>query len=217
MVTQFVENKQHHIHEYHVIGITVIGNEGSSSFSMSITSPGSQSEYTKFSIQLIAKLSPCHPGFNYKTASQSCVCCSGTDDVLCSVDGTSREVTDLVKLMVNQQYQFVLTVKLLMDITSFQTWETKPVNSHRSGTTCGSCEEDCTLSFDSVEYIRFSECLYDWTNNTNGHIDNDLLGGNSYTSVYHYVLLHCDWLLVCYYVLLDILLGQNLCLTQDNC
>ena len=45
---------------------------------------GSISDLKKFSIKLVAELSPCHPGFHYDNAIRMCVCFRDSDIVSCS-------------------------------------------------------------------------------------------------------------------------------------
>jgi len=109
---------------------------------------------SNISIDLITKLSPCHPGFQLNNETQNCVCVITI--MIC-----------LVLVVFHQQWQYVLTiieilppVKLLMDFTVCHQWDL--INA-RSGTACGSCKKGHTLSFDSIECVANSKCTVGWT------------------------------------------------------
>ena len=51
--------------------------------------------------------------------------------------------------------------------------------------------------------------MYHWTESTNNNTDNSLLVHYNCKSLYHYVLSGWDWIVTCYYSVVDILLGQN--------
>ena len=180
--TQFVVNggnQQHQIRDGPNVvliscdtfrGIRIIGNEVSSAsnFSMTITSlDGSQSESTVVSIELITELSLCHPGFHHVAASQSCECYNETDIVLCSDDSTSTIKSGYWFGEVNGKSTVSVCPNNYCDFSCCETangyYQLSPerqnqCNSHRSGMACGGCEEDYTLSFDSVKCVRVAEC-----------------------------------------------------------
>ncbi|XP_065892196.1 putative leucine-rich repeat-containing protein DDB_G0281931 [Dysidea avara] len=149
--------------------ISVIGKKISSmtNFSMTITShDGSKSDLKTISVQLILKLSPCHPGFHYDNYTQRCICYSDSDIVSCS-DSTSfikrgfwfGKVNDKATVSVcpNNYCNFACCE------TSNGFYELSPnranqCNSYRAGMACGNCLKDYTLSFDSIECVSVSKC-----------------------------------------------------------
>ena len=122
--------------------------------------------WRRISVNLIVKLSPCHPGFWHYPNSIKCECYKDDDIVFCS--GSSS--------MIKRGYWFgSVTGKPTVAFcpinycnftcceTSNGYYQLSPIRdnqcrSHRSGTACGSCEEGYTLSFDSVECLDLNEC-----------------------------------------------------------
>jgi len=147
-------------------GISIIGKQISdkTNFSMTITSyTNSESE---ISINLIAELSPCHPGFLYDNTSQKCICFNDHDIVSCS-GGMSAIKRGYWFGVVNSKPTVTVCPNNYCDFTCCETENglyqlsparTKQCNSHRSGIACGSCNEGYTLSFDSAECIDIEKC-----------------------------------------------------------
>ena len=148
-------------------GISVIGKKISSmtNFTMTITShDGSKSDLKTISVQLILKLSPCHPGFHYD--NYTCVCYSDSDIVSCSGSTSSikrgywfGEVDDKATVTVcpNNYCNFACceTANGYYELSPLRTDQ---CNLQRSGIACGNCEDGYTLSFDSVECVSVSQC-----------------------------------------------------------
>ncbi|XP_065914541.1 probable outer membrane protein pmp20 [Dysidea avara] len=147
-------------------GVSVTGKETSdiTNFTMMITS------YTnsdlEISVQLIAELSPCHPGYHYDNTTQKCVCHDDSDIVSCS-GSTSTIKRGYWFGVVDGKSTVTVCPKNYCNFTCCETtngfYQLSPVrmnqcSSHRSGTACGSCEEGYTLSFDSVECVSFGKC-----------------------------------------------------------
>ncbi|XP_065915484.1 uncharacterized protein [Dysidea avara] len=185
----------------------------------------SQSESKEVFIKLITELSPCHPGFHYDNASQSCACYNDTDNVLCSDDSTSTIERGYWFGKVNKKATVSVCPNNYCNFTCCETangyYQLSPerqnqCNSHRSGVACGSCEEDYTLSFDFVKCVRVSEC-------TTGQTILMVMLIMIYWVViviivfittYYHVGIGFLYAITYYYSMLDILLGQNLYLTQ---
>ena len=190
----------------------------------------SQTESKKISVELIAELSPCHPGFYYNSASQRCECYNDDTDILsCSDDHTS---------VIKRSYWFgarpgtscncidcVSTVsECPNNYCNFSCCETangyqqpsperrNQCNSHRSGTACGSCEQGYALSFDSIECVNTSECTAGWTSFV-------ILFSMMYLIVivilvfiltYYHIGIGYLYAITYYYSMLDIVLSHNL-------
>ena len=128
-------------------------------------------DWKQLSVILTIELSPCHPGFWQYPTSMKCECYNASDIVFCS--GSSSTI--------KRGYWFgnvsgKPTITFCpINYCNFTCCETtngyyhlSPVRddqcrSHRSGTACGSCNENYTLSFDSVECIHVNECSIGWT------------------------------------------------------
>ena len=131
--------------------------------------------------QLIAELSPCHPGFYYNSASQRCECYDDdTDIVSCSDDhtwtikrgywfgarpGTSCNCIDCISTVSEcpNNYCNFSCCETTNGYYQLSPERRNQCNSHRSGTACGSCEEGYTLSFNSIECVNTSKCTTSWT------------------------------------------------------
>ena len=211
-------------------GIRITGSEVGNpiNVSMTITSQiDSQSDFKRISIQLITKLSPCHPGFHYSNTTQRCECYSETNIVICLDDHTS---------IIKRGYWFgqspgigKATVSVCpKNYCSFDCCEATDVyyqlsperhnqcSSHRSGTACGSCEEDYTLSFDSVECVSIDKCTTGQTVMvvTLSMIYWIVIVILVFIMTYYHVGIGYLYAITYYYSMLDILLGQNLYLFQ---
>ena len=89
-------------------------------------------------------------------------------------------------------------------------------SSHRSGTVCGSCKEGYTLSFDSTKCVNFNQC-------TTGQTVLVMMLSFTYWIVlvvvvfvvtYYHVKIGHFYAITYYYSMLDILLDQNLYVSQ---
>ncbi|XP_065894207.1 metabotropic glutamate receptor-like protein P [Dysidea avara] len=178
--TQFVLSSDGHDH--HIIGsdnvlisctvfegVSVTGKRvvEATNYSINITSyDGSISDLKKFTVELITELSPCHPGFQYDITTQTCVCYSDSDIVSCS-GSTSSIKRGYWFGEVNDKATVTICPNSYCNFTCCETangfFKLSPVranqcNSQRSGTACGSCKKDYTLSFDSVECVSVDNC-----------------------------------------------------------
>ena len=152
-------------------GISVVGNKIISTlplnYSVNFTSYSThKSEKKIISVNLTVKLTPCHPGFQYHRKSQKCECYNASGIVFCSRSGS----------VIKRGYWFghvtgISTITFCpINYCNFTCCKTtngyyhlSPVRAnqctpHRSGTACGSCEKDYTLSFDSAECISIDKC-----------------------------------------------------------
>ena len=158
-------------------GISITGNQTVSKpthFSINITlNTVLNPDWKQLSVSLTIELSPCHPGFwQYPTSQNSkCECYNANDVVFCSGSNST----------IKRGYWFgnisgKPTITFCpINYCNFTCCETtngyyhlSPVRddqcrSHRSGTACGSCNENYTLSFDSVECVHVSKCSIGWT------------------------------------------------------
>ena len=122
--------------------------------------------WKQISVNLIAELTPCHPGFWQYPESKKCECYNASDIVFCS--GSSSTI--------KRGYWFgSVTGKPTVTFcpinycnftcceASNGYYHLSPVRdnqcrSHRSGTACGSCTDGYTLSFDSPECVDVDSC-----------------------------------------------------------
>ena len=129
------------------------------------------SNWKQISVNLIVELSPCHPGFWQYSKSRTCECYNASDIVFCS--GSSSTIKRgywFGNVTGNPTVTFcpINYCNFTCCETSNGYYHLSPVRdnqcrSHRSGAACGSCEEDYTLSFDSVECVHVNECSIGWT------------------------------------------------------
>ena len=156
-------------------GISITGNQTvlkSTNFSIKFTlNTVLNPNWKQLSVNLTIELSPCHPGFWQYPTSKKCECYNANDIVFCP--GSSSTI--------KRGYWFgnvsgKPTITFCpINYCNFTCCETtngyyhlSPVRdnqcrSHRSGTVCGSCDENYTLSFDSVECVHVNECSIGWT------------------------------------------------------
>ena len=156
-------------------GISIMGNQSlseSTNISIGIAlNIALYSNWKQISINLIIELTPCHPGFWQYPKFQKCECYNASDIVFCSGSCST----------IKRGYWFgSVTGKPTVtfcpiNYCNFTCCETtngyyhlsperdNQCRSHRSGAACGSCEEGCTLSFDSVECVHVNECSIGWT------------------------------------------------------
>ena len=156
-------------------GISITGDRIFSKpthFSINITlNTAVNPDWKRLLVKLTIELSPCHPGFWQYPTSKKCECYNANDIVFCS--GSSSTI--------KRGYWFgnvsgKPTITFCpINYCNFTCCETtngyyhlspardNQCRSHRSGTACGSCDENYTLSFDSVECIHVNKCSIGWT------------------------------------------------------
>ena len=210
-------------------GISVLGKEISDKINFSMIITSYTNNEAEISVGLIAELSPCHPGFIYDNTTQSCVCYNDNDIISCSgstssikggywfgiVDGKST-----VTVCPNNYCNFTCCEKT-NGFYQLSPVRTNQCSSHRSGTTCGSCEEDYTLSFDSSECISVNKCT---TGQTILVVTLSMIYWMAVVVVvmvvvvfivtYYHVGIGYLYAITYYYSMLDILLDHNLYASQ---
>ena len=150
-------------------GINVAGQRvlNVTNFSMTLTSRAcSQSNQKTITVELAIELSPCHPGFHYDVATNTCVCYSVNDVIYCSgststiktgywfgLVGTTPTVTTCPS-----NYCIFTCCESINGFYKLSPQRMNQCNSHRSGPACGSCEQGYTLSFDTVECVSVDQC-----------------------------------------------------------
>ena len=205
-------------------GISIMSNQSLSTsinFSINISlNVDHDANWKQISVILIVGLSPCHPGFWQYPESQKCECYNVNDIVFCSGNSST----------IKRGYWFgSVTGKPTItfcpiNYCNFTCCETtngyyhlSPVRddqcrSHRSGTACGSCTYDYTLSFDSTECVNVESC-------TAGQMVLVILLTVIYWIVmvalvfammYYKVGIGYLYSITYYYSIVDILLSQNL-------
>ena len=153
-------------------GMSVIGSLQSNesyNYSMNISLYVTRASEFKFiSVNLIVKLSQCHPGFYYSNKSRKCECYdTESDDVIsCSSSNSTIKrgywfgsVTGkpTVTSCPNGYCNFDCC-EISNGIYHLSPVRTNQCSPHRSGTACGNCEEGYTLSFDSPECVEVNKC-----------------------------------------------------------
>ena len=151
-------------------GISIIGNQSlitSTNFSIAITlNTALYSYWKKISVNLTIELSPCHPGFWQYPNLLGCECYNASNIVFCSDSSSTIKrgywfgnVTGKPTVT----YCPINYCNFTCCETSSGYYHLSPVRdnqcrSHRSGTACGSCTDDYTLSFDSTECVSMDSC-----------------------------------------------------------
>jgi len=205
-------------------GISIIGEKitDKTNFSMTITSY-SNSEI-EFNAKLIAELSPCHPGYHYDIDTQKCECYDNSGAVSCfeSISTIKRgywfgtvQGKTTVGVCPNNYCDFTCceTTNGFYHLSPIRT---NQCSSHRSGAACGSCEEGYTLSFDSAKCISINQC-------TSGQTVLVIMLSLIYwlgmiiavfLVTYYHVEIGYFYAITYYYSILDVLLNQNLYVSQ---
>ena len=205
----------------HTIELASIYGKESAQFNYSINLSlydNRQSESKEVMTNLTVGLSPCHPGFSYK--SQKCECYNTSDIVLCS--GSSSTIKrgywfGNVSGKSTVTFCPINYCNFICCETSNGYYHLSPVRDnqcrlHRSGTACGNCTDGYTLSFDSTECVNINNC-------TAGHTVLVILLSIIYWIVMVtlvFALMHCKieigylYGITYYYSIMDILLNQNL-------
>ncbi|XP_065896052.1 probable outer membrane protein pmp20 [Dysidea avara] len=206
-------------------GISVVGKKitDKTNFSMTITSYTNRE--VEIAVGLIAELSPCHPGFHYDNTTQKCVCYGDSKTVSCS-GSTSTIKRGYWFGIVDGKTTVAVCPNNYCNFTCCETtngfYQLSPVRfnqciSHRSGTACGSCEEGYTLSFDSAKCVSVDKC-------TPGQAALVIILSIIYWIVlvvvvfvvtYYHVEIGYFYVITYYYSMLDILLDQNLYVSQE--
>ena len=209
-------------------GINVIGNESlsrSMNFSITITlNVDHNSDWKLISVILTVELSPCHPGFQYTKESQACECYSDGNIVLCS--GTTSSIKrgywfgsvtgrpTVTSCPINYcNFSCCDTANGFYHLSPLRDNQCK---SHRHGVACGSCIEGYTLSFDSTDCVQVDKC-------TAGHtiliVTITLIYWIALVTIV-FVMMHYKvrigylYSITFYYSIVDILLSQNLYISQ---
>ena len=205
-------------------GIGVTGKEISDGTNFSMMIRSYTNSDLEISVQLIAELSTCHPGYHYDNTTQKCVCYDDSDIVSCS-GSTSTIKRGYWFGVVDGKSTVTVCPNNYCNFTCCETtngfYQLSPVrmnqcSSHRSGTACGSCEEGYTLSFDSVECVSIEKC-------TTGQTVLVIVLSVIYWIVlviavlimtYYHAEIGYLYVITYYYSMLEILLGQHLYASQ---
>ena len=151
-------------------GISIMSNKALlklTNFSVNITlNVALNSKWKMISVNLSIELSPCHPGFWQYSTSIACECYNASDIVFCS--GSSSTIKrgywfGSVSGKPTVAFCPISYCNFTCCENSNGYYHLSPVRdnqcrSHRSGAACDCCQECYTLSFDSVECVRVSEC-----------------------------------------------------------
>ena len=205
-------------------GVSIKGKNiyDKTNFSMTITSYSNSD--TEISVGLIAELSSCYPGFYYDNTTEKCKCYDDSEIVSCSGSTSTIKrgywfgIVDnktTVAVCPNNYCNFTCCE------TSNQFYQLSPArfnqcNSHRSGTACGSCEKGYSLSFDSARCVSTGKCTTGQTALviTLSIIYWIVLVVVVFVVTYHHVEIGYFYVIIYYYSMLDILLDQNLQVSQ---
>ena len=152
------------------VNIINIGNQilcKSKNFSINITLyTAVHASWKQISVNLIIELSLCHPGFWQYPDSKRCECYNANDIVFCSgANSTIKRGYWFGSVTGKPTVTFcpINYCNFTCCEASNGYYHLSPVREsqcgqHRCGTACGNCEENYTLSFDSVECVDVSEC-----------------------------------------------------------
>jgi len=209
-------------------GVSIMGRKivEADNYSITITSyDGSTSDLKEISIDLIIELSPCHPGFQYDNATQTCVCYSDSDIVSCS------GITSSIKRgywfgEVGGKATVTICPNNYCNFTCCETvngfFKLSPVrsnqcNSQRSGIACGSCKEGYTLSFDSIECVSVDKCTIGQTVLvvTLSILYWVVIVILVFIATYYHIGIGYLYAITYYYSMVDILLGEKLYSSQE--
>ena len=149
-------------------GTSITGNlYSNNSYNYSIIISSSSSESQKLiSVKLTIELSQCHPGFWYSSELQKCECYNTNNIISCtgSISTIKRgywfgTVTGrpTVTSCPNDYCNFTCC-EITNGIYHLSPVRANQCRLHRSGTACGGCEKDYTLSFDSPECVEINKC-----------------------------------------------------------
>ena len=207
-----------------IVGNTILSNSINYSIHIALHDDRN-SNWKQISVDLTVELTPCYPGFWQYSNSLKCECYNASDVVFCSRHSST----------IKRGYWFGSvtgnpTVTLCpINYCNFTCCETSngyyhlsPVRdnqcrSHRSGTACGSCTDNYTLSFDSAECVNVESC-------TTGHMVLVILLTVIYwivivilvfSMMYFKVDIGYLYSITYYYSIVDILLSQNLYASRE--
>ena len=150
-------------------GISIMSNQilrKITNFSINITlNTVFNPSWRPISINLMIELSPCHLGFWHSPKSPKCECYNANDIVFCS--GTTSAIKrgywfgsvngkPTVTFCPISYCNF--TCETSNGYYQLSLVRNNQCRSHRSGTACGSCISDYTLSFDSPKCVRVKSC-----------------------------------------------------------
>ena len=153
-------------------GISIIGNNSlskSSKFNYTINvilHDDRNSDWKQVSVNLIIEITSCSPGFWQDRTSEKCECYNTKDIVFCS-GGNSTIKRGYWFGKVTEKPTVTVCPVNYCDFTCCEAsngyYHLSPVRenqcrSHRSGTACGSCIDNYTLSFDSTECVKVNSC-----------------------------------------------------------
>ena len=108
----------------------------------------------------------CHPGYEYNDKSHKCECYNASDIVSCSDSSSTIKRGYWFGSVTGKQTVTFCPINYC-NFTCCETsngyYHLSPVRDnqcrlHRSGTTCGSCEEGYTLSFDFTNCVHIEKC-----------------------------------------------------------
>ena len=115
---------------------------------------------------LDVQLSPCHSGFYYSSDLEHCVCYTTDNIVTCSGSnstirngywfGTINEQPTVTVCPIN--YCNFDNCEATTGACDLYPLRDNQCRAHRSGAACGNCEEEYTLSFDSIDCISMDSC-----------------------------------------------------------
>ena len=208
--------------------ISIIGNQSLSSsinFTITVTlNTALYSDWKQISVNLIIELLPCYPGFWQYPNSMGCECYNDSDIVFCSGSSSTIKrgywfgnVTDKPTVTFCPiNYCNFTCCEASNGYYHLSPVRVNQCRSHRSGTACGNCEEDYTLSFDSVECINVKNCT---TGQTILVLALILLYWiaiiTSVFSIMHFKIgIGYLYAITYYYSVVDLLLNQNLYLSS---
>ena len=208
-------------------GVIIMGEEvlKPKNFSLTFTSfEGIISNSKKFSIELVTELSPCHPGFHYGNATQTCVCYSDSDIVSCSDSRSSikrgywfGEVDGKATVTVcPNSYCNFSCCEAANGFFELSSARANQCNSQRFGTACGSCKKGFTLSFDSIECVSVDKCTIEQTVLvvTLSILYWVVIVIVVFIVTYYHIGIGYFYVITYFYSMVDILLGEHLYISQ---
>ena len=153
-----------------VQGINIIGNKDIASpfnYSMIFTLHANHKfEWKTISLNLTIELLSCHPGFFYQNETQRCECYKINNIVSCSGSnstikrgywfGKVNGKPTVTHCPIN--YCNFTCCEATDGVYHLSPIRANQCTSHRSGTACGTCEKDYTLSFDSPLCVKVNKC-----------------------------------------------------------
>ena len=123
-------------------------------------------DWKPITVNLNVQLSSCHLGFYYSSNVEHCVCYTTDDIVTCSGSNSTIRNGYWFGTINDQPTVTVCTInycnfdncEATMGTCDLHPFRDNQCRAHRSGTSCGSCEEGYTLSFDSIDCIDIDSC-----------------------------------------------------------